>query len=121
MATRILVAFLVLMFVNVGIGLYFIFWNQSKNPNRPLLEAQMREQIAKSIERAATLTPSPNALDVAEITIPAETGKLDAVANKLLQSLPGLEDQLPKAFQTPAGSACSSIFRQIGNLNFAMR
>ena len=83
MATRILLAFLVLMFVNVGIGLYFIFWHQSRNPNRPLLEAQMREQIAKSIEQAATLTPSLNALNVAEITIPAETGKLDAVANQV--------------------------------------
>ena len=81
---RIGVAFMVLMFVNVGIGLYFIFWHESKNPNRPLLEAQMREQIAKSIEQAATLTPAPNALGVSEITIPAETGKLDAVADKVI-------------------------------------
>jgi anti-sigma factor RsiW len=84
MAIRIGVAFMVLMLVNVGIGLYFIFWHQSKNPNRPLLEAQMREQIAKSIERAATLKPAPNALGVSEITIPAETGKLDSVADKVV-------------------------------------
>jgi hypothetical protein len=85
MAIRIGVAFMVLMFVNVGIGLWFIFRHESKNPNRPLLEAQMREQIAKSIERAATLTPAPNALGVTEITIPAETGKLDAVANRVVE------------------------------------
>jgi hypothetical protein len=84
MAIRIGVAFMVLMFVNVGIGLWFIFRHESKNPNRPLLEAQMREQIAKSIERAAALTPAPNALGVTEITIPAETGKLDAVADKVV-------------------------------------
>jgi hypothetical protein len=84
MAIRIGVAFMVLMFVNVGIGLWFIFRHESKNPNRPLLEAQMREQIAKSIERAATLTPAPNVLGVTEITIPAETGKLDAVADKVV-------------------------------------
>ena len=84
MAIRIGVAFMILMFVNVGIGLWFIFKNESKNPNRPLLEAQMREQIAKSIERAASLTPAPNALGVTEITIPAETGKLDAVADKVI-------------------------------------
>jgi hypothetical protein len=84
-AIRIGVAFMVLMFVNVGIGLYFIFWHESKNPNRPLLEAQMREQIAKSIERAAaTLTPAPNALGVSEITIPVESGKLDAVADRVV-------------------------------------
>src|SRR6266513_786990 len=84
MAVRIGVAFMVLMFVNVGIGLWLIFRHESKNPNRPLLEAQMREQIAKSIERAAVLTPAPNALGVTEITIPAETGKLDVVANEVV-------------------------------------
>jgi len=84
MAIRIGVAFIVLMFVNVGIGLWFIFRHETKNPNRPLLEAQMREQIAKSIERAATLTPAPNALGVTEITIPAEAGKLDAVADEVV-------------------------------------
>ncbi len=84
MAIRMGAAFMVLVFVNVGIGLWFIFRHESKNPNRPLLEAQMREQIAKSIARAATLTPAPNALGVSEITIPAETGKLDAVANQVV-------------------------------------
>ena len=84
MAIRIGVAFMVLMFVNVGIGLYFIFRHESKNPNRPLLEAQMREQIAKSIERAEALTPAPNVLGVSEITIPAKTGKLDSVAGRVV-------------------------------------
>jgi len=90
MAIRIGVAFMVLMFVNVGIGLYFIFRHESKNPNRPLLEAQMREQIAKSIERARALTPAPNALGVTEITIRAETGKLDVVADKVVAIVSGL-------------------------------
>jgi len=85
MAIRIGAAFMVLVFVNVGIGLWFIFRHESKNPNRPLLEAQMREQIAKSIERAAaTLTPAPNPLGVTEITIPAEMGKVDSVANQVV-------------------------------------
>src|SRR3982750_4375209 len=84
MAIRIGVAFMILMLVNVGIGLWFIFRHESKNPNRPLLEAQMREQIAKSIDRAAALTPSPNVLGVTEITIPAETGNLDAVADRVV-------------------------------------
>jgi hypothetical protein len=84
MAIRIGVAFMVLMFVNVGIGLWFIFRHESKNPNRPLLEAQMREQIAKSIERAAALTPAPNALGVSEITVPAENGKLDLIADEVV-------------------------------------
>src|SRR5437667_4291724 len=84
MAIRIGVAFMVLMFVNVGIGLWFIFKHESSNPNRPLLEDQMREQIAKSIERAAALTPAPNALGVSEITISAKKGKLYAVADEVV-------------------------------------
>jgi anti-sigma factor RsiW len=84
MAIRVGVAFMVLMFVNVGIGLWFIFKHESGNPNRPLLEAQMRAQIAKSIERAATLAPAPNALGVSEITVPAENGRLDAVADEVV-------------------------------------
>jgi hypothetical protein len=85
MAIRIGTAFMVLVFVNVGIGLWFIFKHESKNPNRPLLERQMREQIAQSIERAAaTLSPTPNALGVSEITVPAETGKVDAVADQVV-------------------------------------
>jgi hypothetical protein len=84
MAIRIGAAFMVLIFVNVGIGLYFIFRHESNNPNRPLLEAQMREQIAKSIERAATLTPPPNPLGVTEITISASAGQVDAIADKLV-------------------------------------
>src|SRR5262249_21215777 len=84
MAMRIGVAFMVLMFVNVGIGLYFIFRHESNNPNRSLFEAQMREQIAKSIERAEALTPAPNVLGVSEITIPAKTGKLDSVADQVV-------------------------------------
>jgi hypothetical protein len=84
MAIRIGVAFMVLMFVNVGIGLYFIFRHESGNPNRPLLEAQMREQIAKSIAHAEALTPAPNALGVTEIKIPAEHRKLDAAADRVV-------------------------------------
>ncbi len=107
MAIRIGVAFMVLMFVNVGIGLWFIFRHESKNPNRPLLEAQMREQIAKSIERAASLTPAPNVLGVTEITIPAETGKMDTVADKVVTIAFGSEDLLQKVFRTqPPQRSC---------------
>jgi hypothetical protein len=85
MALRVGAAFIILMAVNVGFGLWLIARHETKNPNRALLETQMREQIAKSIERAAaTLTPAPNALGVSEITIPAATGKLDAVADEVV-------------------------------------
>jgi hypothetical protein len=85
MALRVGAAFIVLMAVNVGFGLFLIARHETRNPNRALLETQMREQIAKSIERAAaTLTPSPNALGVSEITVPAAAGKLDATADEVV-------------------------------------
>jgi hypothetical protein len=84
-ALRVGTAFIILMAVNVAFGLWLIARHETKNPNRTLLETQMREQIAKSIEQAAaTLTPAPNPLGVSEITIPAATGKLDVVANEVV-------------------------------------
>jgi hypothetical protein len=59
MALRVGAAFIVLMAVNVGIGLWLIARHETKNPNRTLLERQMRQQITKALEHAATtLTPA---------------------------------------------------------------
>jgi hypothetical protein len=83
MALRVGAAFIVLMAVNVGIGLWLIARHETKNPNRSLLETQMREQIAKSLEHAAaTFTPAP--LGVGEIMVPAATGKLKTVADEVV-------------------------------------
>lgn len=83
-ALRVGAAFIVLMAVNVGIGLWLIARHETKNPNRALLESQMREQIAKSLEQAAaTFTPAP--LGVSEIMVPAATGKLEAVADEVVR------------------------------------
>jgi hypothetical protein len=85
MALRVGTAFIILMAVNVGFGLWLIARHENRNPNRALLETQMREQITKSLERAAaTLTSSPNALGISEITVPAPAGKLDATADEVV-------------------------------------
>ena len=85
MALRVGTAFIILMAVNVGFGLWLIATHETRNPNRALLETQMREQITKSLERAAaTLTPSQNALGVSEITVPAAAGKLEATADEVV-------------------------------------
>jgi hypothetical protein len=100
MALRVGAAFIVLMAVNVGIGLWLIARHETKNPNRALLERQMREQIANSLEHAAaTFTPAP--LGVGEITIPAAAGKLEVVADQVVaiasrfggSATKGLEDR----------------------------
>ena len=83
MALRVGAAFIVLMAVNVGIGLWLIARHETKNPNRSLLETQMREQVAKSLEHAAaTFTPAP--LGVGEIMVPAATGKLETTADEVV-------------------------------------
>src|SRR5260370_1578903 len=83
MALRVGVAFIILMAVNVGFGLWLIVRHETKNPNRALLENQMREQIAKSLEHAAaTLTPAP--LGVSEIKVSVADGKLGTVANEVV-------------------------------------
>lgn len=100
MAIRVGVAFMVLVAVNVGIGLWFIVRHETSNPNRPLLEKQMREQIAKSIERAAaTLTPAPNVLGVSEIRIPVANGKLDSVADEVIALVSRLGGSATKGLQ----------------------
>jgi hypothetical protein len=83
MALRVGTAFIILMAVNVGIGLWLIARHETKSPNRMLLEKQMREQIANSLEHAAaTFTPAP--LGVSEIMVPAATEKLETVADEVV-------------------------------------
>jgi len=124
MALRVGVAFIVLMAVNVGIGLWLIARHETKNPNRSLLETQMREQVAKSLEHAAaTFTPAP--LGVGEIMVPAATGKLETVADEVVtiatrsggSATKGLADQgrlsvlvdLPLSRESEFRAAISSI------------
>src|SRR6266404_3446533 len=100
MALRVGVAFIILMAVNVGFGLWLIVRHETGNPNRALLENQMRQQIAKSLEHAAaTLTPAP--LGVSEIRVAVAVGKLDATADEVVtitsrfggSATKGLQDQ----------------------------
>jgi len=84
MALRVGAAFIVLMAVNVGIGLWLIARHETKNPNRALLERQMRDQIANSLEHAAAAGFTPAPLGVSEITVPATPGKLDVIADEVV-------------------------------------
>jgi hypothetical protein len=130
MALRVGAAFIILMAVNVGIGLWLIARHEARNPNRALLETQMRQQIAKSLEHAAvTLTPAP--LGVSEITISAAAGKLEAVADEVVtiasrfggSAAKGLQDRnrlsvlvdLPSNRESEFRAAISSIARVPGS------
>src|SRR5213593_315804 len=98
MALRVGVAFIILMAVNVGFGLWLIVRHEARNPNRALLETQMRDQIVKSLEHAAaTFTPAP--LGVSEIIVPVATGKLDTVADEVVTIASRLGGSATKGLQ----------------------
>src|SRR6184192_3355216 len=72
---RVAIAFIVLIGLNVGAGLWLIARQESANPNHKLLEAQMREQISKSLDQAAKLNLTPAPLGVDDITLSVAPGK----------------------------------------------
>jgi hypothetical protein len=83
LALQVGAAFIILMGVNVGFGLWLIARDETKNPNRAILETQMRQQITKALEHAATtLTPAP--LGVSQITVATTSGRLNAVADEIV-------------------------------------
>ena len=84
MALRIGTAFVILMGVNVAAGLWFIAHREASNPNRPLLEQQMRDQLTRSLQASthAALTPPP--LGVNELTIPVAAGQSGKVADQVV-------------------------------------
>jgi len=125
MALRVGTAFIILMAVNVGIGLWLIARHETKNPNRALLEKQMHKQISDSLQKAAAATLTPEPFGVSEITVPAENGKLETVADEVVtiatrsggSAVKGLADQgrvrvlvdLPASRETEFRAAISSI------------
>lgn len=84
LARRIGVAFIILMAANIGVGLWFIAKHESKNPNRALLQAQMRQQLANSLEHAAATELKAGRLGVSELKIVAPADQLDRVANDVV-------------------------------------
>jgi hypothetical protein len=78
------VAFIILMAANVGAGLWFIARHETKNPNRALLEAQMRDQLRSSLEHTAATELNPGKLAVTDVKIVAAPGDLDRVAREVV-------------------------------------
>ncbi len=101
LSLRVGIAFIVLIAVNVGIGLFFIARHEANNPNQKLLREQAQQELAKSLQRASNNAMPPPTLDLSEITITAAAGQLRqvsdqvvAVATKLrATSHPGVPDE----------------------------
>lgn len=82
---QVALAAMVLIGMNVLLGLIYIAHHESKNPNRALLEAQQREQLTKSLQKAAesSLTPPPIGID--ELNVIAEKGRYLAMADEIVK------------------------------------
>src|SRR6266403_748799 len=81
---RVVIIFIALVGINVAVGLWLIERHESSNPNRKLLDAQMREQLSKSLDQAAknNLTPAPIGVD--NINLPSAAGNSGAVADQVV-------------------------------------
>lgn len=85
LARQVGLAFIVLVAMNVFLGLIYIAHQESKNPNRQLLDEQEREHLQKSLENAAsTLTPPP--LGFGGLQLTTETGLSGAVADEIVRA-----------------------------------
>jgi hypothetical protein len=86
MALRVGVAFVILIAVNVAGGLLFIARHEASNPNRKLLENQMRDQLSKSLQAASHAALTPPALELTELEVRAAAGQLNNVADRVVST-----------------------------------
>lgn len=100
---RVALAFAVLFFVNVVIGLAFIFWHEKKPADTRRKEAAMRQQLEQSAERAAaTALPTPN-LESDEIKITAPAGQGEAMTANVIAAAVAADGSGAKAMSDENG------------------
>jgi anti-sigma factor RsiW len=85
MSLRIGVAFLILMAVNVGAGLFFIARHEAGNPNQKSLAEQSRQQLAKSLQEASRKELPPPTLDFDDLTISVAAAEMKNVAEQVAE------------------------------------
>ncbi len=83
LSLRVGVAFLVLVAVNVGGGLFFIARHEANNPNQKLLPEQERRELTKLLQQASRTEMPPPTLDLGEITIAAADGQLRSTSDQV--------------------------------------
>ena len=107
LARRIMIVFMVLVFMNVGFGLYAIFFMKNRQRARERTE-QNRTELTQSLSQtAAAALPTPT-LGVEEITFNAPATERDAIANKVAA-----------AATQSGGSAAKGLSNDNGILIFA--
>lgn len=86
LALRVGTAAVILMGLNVAIGLWVIAHKTASNPNRALLDEQVKQQVRESAQRAAANAMTPPPLGVFEITLMAAPQEMDALADKVVET-----------------------------------
>ena len=76
--------------MNVLLGLLYIAHHESKNPNRAALEIQARDQLRRALEKAAATSLTPPPIGISEVSVIAETGHAQAVADEIIKLAPRL-------------------------------
>jgi hypothetical protein len=83
LARRIMIAFMVLVAVNVGFGIYAIFFMKNRERARERTE-QNRTELTQSLSRtAAAALPTPS-LEIEEITFTASVAEQDPLADNII-------------------------------------
>ncbi|HST31481.1 MAG TPA: hypothetical protein VLK27_11665 [Chthoniobacterales bacterium] len=107
LARRVMIAFMVLVFVNVAFGIYAIFFMKNKQRARERTE-QNRSELAQSLSQtAAAALPTPT-LGVEEITFQTLATEQAALADKIIA-----------AASQSGGSATKGLNNENGILIFA--
>ncbi len=83
LSLRVGIAFIVLIALNVGIGLFFIARHEANNPNQTLLQEQARQELAKSLQQASRSEMPPPTLSLGEFTIATEPGQLTQMSDQV--------------------------------------
>src|ERR1700719_1876848 len=83
LARRIMIAFMVLVAVNVGFGIYAIFFMKNRELARKRTENN-RTELTQSISRTAPATLPTPTLGIDEITFNAPATERDALTNKVI-------------------------------------
>jgi anti-sigma factor RsiW len=101
LSRRVALAFIVLVFLNVFIGLWFIF--QKQRPSAKARDASMRQQLQQSLEKAAaSAMPTPN-IEADEIKITPPAQQEEAAANKVIAAASAAGGSGAKALSDETG------------------
>ena len=103
LARRVIIAFAALVFLNVALGIWFITQKETRSPGASRSDVGMRQQVERSLERAATSAlPTPN-LEADEIRIHTSAAQQETITYKIIESAKQSGGSAAKALADESG------------------